>query len=87
MALGIVIFGDPMPTWPGQVLLLAAGVAALIAGVILVARGPALSAGCIAEPAPAAHRTPPIGRGDTAPTNGQAADGAARVQTRTQQPR
>lgn len=54
MALGIVIFGDPMPTWPGQVVLLAAGLAALVAGVILVARGPALSAGCITEPT--AHR-------------------------------
>ena len=43
-ALGIVVFGDKLHTSPGLLAIQAAGFAALIAGVIMVARGPALAA-------------------------------------------
>jgi drug/metabolite transporter (DMT)-like permease len=43
IALGIVIFGDRLGTSPGLIALEAAGVVALVGGVILVARGPALA--------------------------------------------
>lgn len=42
ITLGIVIFGDKLDTSPGVLALQAAGIVALVAGVILVARGPAL---------------------------------------------
>jgi drug/metabolite transporter (DMT)-like permease len=41
--LGIVIFGDRLGTSPGLIALQVAGMAALVGGVILVARGPALA--------------------------------------------
>jgi drug/metabolite transporter (DMT)-like permease len=44
IVLGIVIFGDPMHISPGLIALQAGGFAALVGGVILVARAPALSA-------------------------------------------
>jgi drug/metabolite transporter (DMT)-like permease len=42
IALGIVIFGDKLHTSPGVLALQAAGIVALVVGVVLVARGPAL---------------------------------------------
>ena len=44
IAIGIVVFGDRMQTSPGLIAVQAAGLVALITGVILVARGPALTA-------------------------------------------
>jgi hypothetical protein len=44
IALGIVVFSDRLHTSPGLIALQAAGLAALVCGVILVARGPALAA-------------------------------------------
>jgi drug/metabolite transporter (DMT)-like permease len=44
IALGIVVFGDKLHTSPGLLAIQAAGFGALIAGVIMVARGPALAA-------------------------------------------
>jgi hypothetical protein len=41
--LGVVVFGDPVFVSPGMLALRAAGVAALIIGVVMVARAPALS--------------------------------------------
>jgi hypothetical protein len=41
--LGIIVFGDRIQVAPVQLALQAGGIAALVAGVILVARGPALS--------------------------------------------
>jgi len=43
MLLGVVVFGDVVHLSPGMLALQAAGMVALIAGVILVARAPALS--------------------------------------------
>jgi drug/metabolite transporter (DMT)-like permease len=43
--LGIVIFGDAVDPSPGMIAVQAAGVAALVSGVILVARAPALAGG------------------------------------------
>jgi hypothetical protein len=40
--LGIVVFGDPVFMSPGMLALRAAGIAALIIGVVLVARAPVL---------------------------------------------
>jgi drug/metabolite transporter (DMT)-like permease len=42
--LGVIIFGDRVQITPGMLALQAAGIAAMIVGVILVARAPALSA-------------------------------------------
>jgi drug/metabolite transporter (DMT)-like permease len=44
ISLGIVVFGDKLHTSPALLAIQAAGFAALIAGVIMVARGPALAA-------------------------------------------
>jgi drug/metabolite transporter (DMT)-like permease len=44
IALGIVVFSDRLHTAPGLIALQAAGLVALLCGVILVARGPALAA-------------------------------------------
>jgi drug/metabolite transporter (DMT)-like permease len=44
IALGIVVFGDQLHTSPGLIAVQAAGLVALVCGVILVARGPALTA-------------------------------------------
>ena len=44
IALGIVVFSDRLHTSPGLIALQAAGLVALVCGVILVARGPALAA-------------------------------------------
>jgi len=41
--LGVVVFGDVIRITPPQIALQAAGIVALVAGVILVARAPALS--------------------------------------------
>jgi len=41
--LGIVVFGDSVFVSPGMLALRTAGLAALVAGVIMVARAPALS--------------------------------------------
>jgi hypothetical protein len=43
MLLGIVVFGDVIHLSPGMLALQAAGIAALVAGVIVVARAPVLS--------------------------------------------
>jgi drug/metabolite transporter (DMT)-like permease len=43
IVLGIIVFGDPMHFSPGLIALQAGGFAALVMGVILVARAPALS--------------------------------------------
>jgi drug/metabolite transporter (DMT)-like permease len=43
MLLGVVVFGDVIHLSPGMLALQAAGIAALVAGVILVARAPVLS--------------------------------------------
>lgn len=43
IVLGIVVFGDPMHVSPGMIALQAAGFVALVLGVILVARAPALT--------------------------------------------
>lgn len=51
IALGIVVFGDKLHTSPGLLAVQAAGFAALIAGVVLVARGRALTG--------VRHRIPP----------------------------
>jgi drug/metabolite transporter (DMT)-like permease len=51
--LGVIIFGDAIRISPGMLALQAAGIAALIVGVILVARAPALSS----LRAPVLHRT------------------------------
>jgi drug/metabolite transporter (DMT)-like permease len=44
IVLGIVVFGDRLHTSPGLITLQAAGLVALVSGVVLVARGPALAA-------------------------------------------
>ena len=41
--LGVVVFGDDISVSPGMLALQAAGIAALVAGVIMVARAPCLS--------------------------------------------
>jgi hypothetical protein len=43
MLLGIVVFGDVIHVSPGMLALQAAGLAAMVLGVILVARAPVLS--------------------------------------------
>jgi hypothetical protein len=43
IALGVLVFGDVVRVSPGTLALQAVGIAALVAGVILVARAPALS--------------------------------------------
>ena len=43
MLLGVLVFGDRIQITPGELALQAAGIAALIAGVIIVGRAPALS--------------------------------------------
>jgi hypothetical protein len=43
IVLGIVVFGDPMHVSPALIALQAGGFAALVLGVILVARAPALT--------------------------------------------
>ena len=43
IALGIVVFGDVVRVSPGMIILQAAGLAATVAGVIMVARAPAPS--------------------------------------------
>jgi drug/metabolite transporter (DMT)-like permease len=44
IALGIVVFSDRLHTAPGLIAVQAAGLAALVCGVVLVARGPVLTA-------------------------------------------
>lgn len=41
--LGILVFGDAIRTFPAMIAVQAAGLAALVLGVVLVARAPALS--------------------------------------------
>lgn len=55
MLLGVVVFGDVIHVSPGMLALQAAGLAALVAGVILVARAPVLSR---LERPPSRLRTP-----------------------------
>jgi hypothetical protein len=43
MLLGVLVFGDVVRVSAGMIALQAAGLAALVAGVVMVARGPALS--------------------------------------------
>lgn len=45
IVLGIVVFGDPVPVSPDMIALQVAGLAALVSGVVMVARAPALSRG------------------------------------------
>jgi drug/metabolite transporter (DMT)-like permease len=54
--LGVVVFGDEIRISPGTLALQAAGLVALVAGVILVARAPALSS---LRPDAVLHRGPP----------------------------
>jgi drug/metabolite transporter (DMT)-like permease len=56
IALGVLIFGDVIRVSPGTLALQSAGLAALVAGVILVARAPALSG---LRPARLRHDPPP----------------------------
>jgi len=53
--LGVIVFGDAIRISPGMLALQAAGIFALVVGVILVARAPALSS----LRAPVLHRAPP----------------------------
>jgi drug/metabolite transporter (DMT)-like permease len=62
IALGIVVFGDRLHTSPGLIALQAAGLVALVCGVILVAQGPALAGG-IKSPDRAPGRPPAAARG------------------------
>ena len=55
--LGVVVFGDVVHLSPGMLALQAAGIVALVAGVILVARAPALSR--LSRPAVLLPRHPP----------------------------
>lgn len=57
IALGIVVFGDRLHTSPGLIALQVAGLVALVCGVILVARGPALAA-MVKSPGHALGRPP-----------------------------
>jgi drug/metabolite transporter (DMT)-like permease len=57
IALGIVVFSDRLHTSPGLIAVQAAGLVALVCGVFLVARGPALTA-TRRSPGPAAGRPP-----------------------------
>ena len=43
MVLGIIVFREKVPVSPGMIALQAGGLAALVAGVVTVARGPALA--------------------------------------------
>jgi drug/metabolite transporter (DMT)-like permease len=56
IALGIVVFSDRLRTSPGLIALQAAGLVALVSGVILVARGPALTAAARRAPVTAGIR-------------------------------
>ncbi|HEX5291774.1 MAG TPA: DMT family transporter [Streptosporangiaceae bacterium] len=53
IVLGVLVFGDVIRVSPGTLALQAAGLAALVSGVILVARAPVLSGLRRARPAPA----------------------------------
>jgi drug/metabolite transporter (DMT)-like permease len=79
--LGIVVFGDRISLTPGSLAMQAGGLAALVVGVILVARAPALSAvrKAVTEPVHLPHPrfrehrplpTPPNGNAAPAPSNG-----------------
>ena len=57
MLLGVVVFGDVVHLSPGVLALQAAGIAALVTGVILVARAPALNE--LSRPAALLPRHPP----------------------------
>jgi drug/metabolite transporter (DMT)-like permease len=57
MLLGVVVFGDVVHLSPGMLALQAAGIAAMVGGVILVARAPALSR--LSRPAVLLPRQPP----------------------------
>jgi hypothetical protein len=60
MALGVLVFGDRFPVSPGWLALQSAGVVAMLAGVVLVARAPAFAdlAKTIAHPRMARPRLP-----------------------------
>ena len=70
--LGVVVFGDVIRITPPLIALQTTGIVALIAGVILVARAPALSDIRAKSVLPAAHRE----RGPLRRTAGQGAAGA-----------
>lgn len=65
--LGVVVFGDKVSLSPAMLALRAAGIAALVVGVIMVARAPALSA---------LRKVPSVHRGRE-PARHEAADGRA----------
>jgi hypothetical protein len=67
--LGVIIFGDRIQVSPGMLALQAAGIAAMIVGVITVARAPALSALRAWSPAALPHPRVP-GRHIAGPVNG-----------------
>jgi drug/metabolite transporter (DMT)-like permease len=67
--LGVIIFGDRIQVTPGMLALQAGGIAAMIVGVIAVARAPALSALRGWAPPPLPHPHVP-GRHPTTPVNG-----------------
>ena len=82
--LGIVVFGDRISLSPGSLAMQAGGLFALVVGVILVARAPALSAvrKAVTEPVHLPHprfrdhrpvATPPNGHPIMPPANGQSA--------------
>lgn len=50
IVVGIVVFGDRLGLSPGFLALQAGGIVALVLGVILVGRGPALAAACVVRP-------------------------------------
>jgi drug/metabolite transporter (DMT)-like permease len=86
--LGVIVFGDRIQVTPGLLAMQAAGIAALVVGVIMVARAPALSQLRTWTPPGISHPIHPIRglhsreEGGPAPTdtqslNGQAANGHA----------
>jgi hypothetical protein len=67
--LGVVIFGDTIRVSPGMLALQAAGIVALVIGVVIVGRAPALSslreaAAAQYHPRPGARADPPAETGD-----------------------
>jgi drug/metabolite transporter (DMT)-like permease len=72
IVLGIVIFGDPMQMTAGMIALQAAGFAALVLGVILVARAPALVSLIKHRPPHQAGGAPPLAdRGQEKPASAE----------------
>ncbi len=100
IALGIVVFGDRVQITPGLLAIEAGGIAALIIGVIAVARSSAFSglrkitdvikpgtdSGGPQAPDQPDGRTPPVGSPGRKPANGSAPDGWFPVARRFSRP-